>query len=347
MARWTGGGGCATLAAASLSHRPMPPPVTPLDLVERAIALRSPMQEAALARALDALAADDPGLIVRRDLEAGHVLICGQSETQLAAAIAALRGDPALDLEVGQPQVAYRETLGRPIEIDYTHKHSSGGARQYARVRIAFAPTGRGSGYRFEDRTVGGSVPRAFIAAVERGLALARQDGLLAGFALIDFKAALIDGGHHQLQSSADAFAAAAVGAFQALRGQAEPVLLEPVIGLEVAANGADMSAIASDLERRGARVLAEFVEGEARTLTASAPMANLFGYAADLAGLSNGRASVVMRFRGYEPVSMSAAALRPPLAAPKSFDDGVDFGWPSLIAPHALPAPADPANDR
>jgi elongation factor G len=158
----------------------------------------------------------------------------------------------------------------------------------------------------------------------------------------------LLDGAARQDDSSAEAFALAAAGAFQALRDRGEPILLEPVMSLEVAAHGADMSAIASDLERRGARVMAEFVEGEERTLTAAAPLANLFGYAARLDAISSGRASLAMRFRGYQPVSMTAPVPASALAeSPYAQMADQDFSWPNLIPPRDLPAPADPANDR
>lgn len=306
------------------------PSAPPLELVARTIELGVPGLRAAFAQALAQAEARAPGVSVRRDPESGLIVLAGADEGSIEAFVAVLRQDAAVAdlLDVGAPQVVYRETLGRRVEIE----HAAGPAR----LKLAFEPGPRGSGFRFENHTIGRGQPTGLARGVEAGLGVARAKGLLAGFPVTDVRATLIAG-----EGPADeaAFWLAAEQAFGKLREAGEPVLLEPVMNLEVTAeDGVDTARLADDLEGRGGRVLAEFVEGERRTLTAIAPLARLFGYPKRLHGLSAGRARVVMRFKGYEPVSMAPGDEPEGDAAPP------DFGWARLLVAGDVDAP--PANE-
>lgn len=314
----------------------MPPSSTPpLELVARAIELNWRAARGALANALEQVRAASADVSVRFDPEAGLVLLSGPDEASLEAFIADLLQDRALAvlLDVGAPRPVYRETLGRRVEVE----HASGPVR----LKLLFDPAPRGSGFRFESHAIGRGQPPGMVPGVEAGLNAARAKGLLAGFPVTDFRAALISG---QAASAADeaAFAGAAQEAFGKLGEAGEPILLEPVMGLEVTSDeGVDSARLASDLEACGGRILAEFVEGEKRTLTAVAPLAGLFGYAARLEAMTAGHARAVMRFKGYEPVSIAIPRDEREDEAPEP-----DFGWSRLLAAVPAGSPAQPAND-
>jgi elongation factor G len=292
----------------------------PWPLLEIAIEPRSRDDQETLGAALQKLASEDPSFRVSTDQESGQIILGGMSELQLDARIDLLKRTCKADLNVGAPQVAYRESLGRKTEIDYTHKKQTGGTGQFARVKLVFEPGEAGSGFVFESKIVGGAVPKEFIPGVEKGLTSAKDNGLLAGFPVIDFKASLIDGAFHDVDSSVLAFEIASRAAFRELREKASPRLLEPIMKVEVVTPEDVAGVVIGDLNQRG-QVRGQGVRGDASVITAMAPLANMFGYVDNLRGMSQGRAQFTMQYDHYAPVprkggddpprSPAAAALR------------------------------------
>jgi len=204
--------------------------------------------------------------------------------------------------------VAYRETLGRRSEIDYTHKKQSGGSGQFARVKIVFEPGQPGSGYQFESKIIGGSIPKEFIPGVEKGLAASRETGVLAGFPVIDFKATLIDGAYHDGDSSVLAFEIAARAAFRDGLAKAQCKLLEPIMKVEVVTPDDYMGDCIGDLNSRRGQILGMDARGNAQVIDAMVPLANMFGYVNTLRSMTQGRAAYTMTFDHYAPVPQAVA---------------------------------------
>ena len=198
--------------------------------------------------------------------------------------------------------MAYRESLGKKTEIDYTHKKQTGGTGQFARVMITFEPGEQGSGFVFESKIVGGAIPKEFIPGVEKGLESIKENGLLAGFPLIDFKATLTDGKFHDVDSSVLAFEIAARAAFRELREKGAPKLLEPIMKVEVLSPDEYLREVIGDLNNRG-KIQAAEQRGNAQLVTAFVPLANMFGYTPNLHGMSQGRAQFIMQYDHYAPV--------------------------------------------
>ena len=228
----------------------------------------------------------------------------GPGEADVADVIERLRRDMNIGLDVGRPQVAYRETPGHRAEIDYTYKKQSGGAGQFARVKLVFEPGQPGSGYSFESKIVGDSVPKEFIPGVEKGLEASRETGVLAGFPMIDFKATLIDGNYHDVDFSVLAFELATRHAFWEGLRKAQCKLLEPVMLLEVAVPFGFEKEIVGDLDtRRVERHLGVEIRRRAEVVRALVPLANMFGYANSLRMMTHGRGAHYMVFDHYSPV--------------------------------------------
>src|SRR5260370_939152 len=223
-------------------------------LIELAIEPKSKADLDKMRRALQRLTWDDPTLRFVMDTEMGQTVFGGMSEEHLATAIDKLKRE--IEVDVGAPQVAYRETLGRRAEIDYTHKKQSGGSGQFARIKVVFEPGVPGSGYSFESKVVGGSVPKEFIPGVEKGLAASRETGVLAGFPVIDFKATLVDGNYHDVDSSVLAFEIAARAAFREGLAKAQCNLLEPIMKVQVVTPDDYMGDSIGDLHSRRGPVL-------------------------------------------------------------------------------------------
>ncbi len=209
---------------------------------------------------------------------------------------------------MGEPQVAYRETINQSYEIDYTHKKQTGGSGQFARVKIVFEPQEAGAGYEFSNSIHGGSVPREYIPGVEKGLNSSRETGVLAGFPMIDFKATLIDGASHDVDSSVLAFEIAARAAFREGIAKAKPVLLEPVMRVEVVTPEEYMGDIIGDLNSRRGSIGGMDSRGNAQVINAMVPLANMFGYVSNLRSMSQGRAQYTMHFDHYEKVPQAVA---------------------------------------
>ena len=224
-------------------------------------------------------------------------------ELHLEIIVDRMRREFKVDANVGAPQVAYRETISRTAEIDYTHKKQTGGAGQFARVKIRFEPLAPGSGFQFESAIVGGSVPREYVPGVQKGLDSARTTGVIAGFPMIDFKATLIDGAYHDVDSSVLAFEIASRAAYREGLPKAGPKLLEPLMKVEVVTPDEYMGDIIGDLNSRRGQVTGMDQRGNARVITALVPLATMFGYVNTLRSMSQGRAQYTMQFERYSEV--------------------------------------------
>ena len=253
--------------------------------------------------ALQKLAAEDPSFRVFTDEESGQTIMAGMGELHLDILVDRMKREFSVEANIGQPQVAYRESLGRPAEVVYTHKKQSGGSGQFAEVKINFEPLEPGEGFQFESQIVGGSVPREYIPGVEKGIESVKDSGPLAGFPVIDFKATLLDGKYHDVDSSVLAFEIAARGAFREAAGKAQMKLLEPIMKVEVISPEEYVGSIIGDLNSRRGQVAGQEPRGVAVVINAMVPLANMFGYVNTLRSMSQGRAQYTMQFDHYETV--------------------------------------------
>ncbi len=280
----------------------------PDPVIEVSVEPKTKADQEKLGVALAKLQAEDPSFSVSTDQESGQTIMRGMGELHLDIKIDILRRTYKVDANIGAPQVAYRETLGRKTEIDYVHKKQTGGSGQFAKVKIVFEPVEPGVGYSFESKVVGGNVPKEFIPGVEKGLAQAKENGLLAGFPVIDFKATLIDGDYHDVDSSVLAFEIAARAAFRELRDQARPKLLEPIMKVEVVTPEDYVGDVIGDLNARRGQIQGTDQRGNAQVINAFVPLANMFGYVSTLRGMSQGRAQFTMQYDHYEAVPQAVA---------------------------------------
>ena len=281
----------------------------PDPVIEIAIEPKSKADQEKLGVALNRLAKEDPSFRVATDQESGQTILKGMGELHLEIKVDILKRTYKVDANIGQPQVAYRETLAKPVTILYTHKKQTGGAGQFAEVKIEFEPLPPGSGFEFENDVVGGNVPREYIPAVEKGLKAQKESGLLAGFPVIDFKARLVDGKYHEVDSNALTFEIAARAAFReiATRGGAVK-LLEPIMKVEVVTPEEYLGGVIGDLNSRRGHVHGTDTRGNAQVITAMVPLANMFGYVNTLRSMSQGRAQYTMQFDHYEQVPQAIA---------------------------------------
>src|SRR6202007_2845254 len=232
----------------------------------------------------------------------------GDSEEHLDALIGRVRAETNIEFDVGAPQVAYRETLSRPVSVNYTHKKQTGGSGQFAEVTIEFEPLEPGAGFVFENDVVGGSIPKEFIPAVEKGLKAQKESGLMAGFPVIDFKATLTDGKYHEVDSNALTFDIAARAAFRELASKGAVKLLEPIMKVEVVTPEDFLGGVIGDLNSRRGQVQGTDSRGNAQVITAMVPLANMFGYINTLRSMAQGRAQYSMQFDHYEQVPQAIA---------------------------------------
>jgi elongation factor G len=280
----------------------------PEPVIEIAIEPKSKADQEKLGVALQKLAAEDPTFRVSTDQESGQTILKGMGELHLDIKVDILKRTYKVEANIGQPQVAYRETLGRKTEINYTHKKQTGGSGQFAEVKIIFEPNEPGAGYQFESKIVGGSVPREYVPGVEKGLESAKDNGLLAGFPVIDFKATLVDGKYHDVDSSVLAFEIAARAAFRELRDKAQPKLLEPIMKVEVTTPEDYVGDVIGDLNSRRGMIQGTDQRGNAQVIIAMVPLANMFGYVNTLRSMSQGRANFHMEYDHYEAVPQAVA---------------------------------------
>ncbi|MDC0399817.1 elongation factor G [Alphaproteobacteria bacterium] len=294
---------CDPLSPVILERMDFPDPV-----IEVAVEPKTKADQEKMGTALARLAAEDPSFRVTSDHESGQTIIKGMGELHLEILVDRMRREFKVDANVGAPQVAYRETITQSAEIDYTHKKQTGGSGQFARLKLILEPLPVGSGFEFENKVVGGSVPREYIPGVEKGLESSKETGVVAGFPLIDFKATLVDGASHDVDSSVMAFEIAARAAFREGIPKCAPKLLEPVMRVEVVTPEDYMGDIIGDLNSRRGNVSGMDQRGNARVINAMVPLANMFGYVNTLRSMSQGRSQYTMHFDHYEQVPQAVA---------------------------------------
>jgi len=280
----------------------------PDPVIEVAIEPKTKADQEKMGVALNRLAQEDPSFRVSTDQESGQTILKGMGELHLDIKVDILRRTYKVDANVGAPQVAYRETLSRPVSVKYTHKKQTGGSGQFAEVSIDFEPLPPGSGFVFENDVVGGSIPKEFIPSVEKGLKAQKESGLLAGFPVIDFKATLTDGKYHEVDSNALTFDIAARAAFRELASKGAVKLLEPIMKVEVVTPDDFLGGVIGDLNSRRGQVQGTDSRGNAQVVTAMVPLANMFGYINTLRSMSQGRAQYSMQFDHYEQVPAAIA---------------------------------------
>ncbi|RAI60515.1 elongation factor G [Roseicella frigidaeris] len=257
---------------------------------------------------LQKLAGEDPSLRLRTDQETGQTILSGMGELHLEIIIDRLKREYGVDANIGAPQVAYRETITKPHTETYTHKKQSGGSGQYAEVKITFEPLERNQGIEFVNAVVGGSVPKEYIPAVDKGIKVQAETGVLAGFPTVDFKFSLVDGKYHDVDSSALAFEIAAKACFREGMKKAGPVILEPIMDVEITTPQDHVGDVVGDLNRRRGVIQSQDMAGTSVIVRAHVPLKEMFGYISNLRGMTKGRASFSMQFHHYDPVPRNIA---------------------------------------
>ena len=280
----------------------------PNPVIEVAVEPKTKVDHEKMGIALGRLAQEDPSFRVTNDEESGQTIIKGMGELHLEILVDRMKREFKVEANVGAPQVAYRETISKSTDVDYIHKKQSGGAGQFARVKISFDPGAPGSGYEFINKIKGGNIPTDYIPGVQKGLIAQQQSGVIAGFPCIDFKATLNDGAYHDVDSSVLAFEIAARAAFREGIAKANPVLLEPIMKVEVLTPEKYMGDVIGDLNSRRGQVQEMNTRGNANVVNAMVPLANMFGYVNNLRSLTQGRANYSMQFDHYEQVPSNVA---------------------------------------
>jgi elongation factor G len=275
----------------------------PDPVIEIAVEPKTKNDQEKMSQGLQRLAAEDPSFRVETDLESGQTIMKGMGELHLDILVDRLKREFKVEANIGAPQVAYRETIGHEVEHSYTHKKQSGGSGQFAEVKMIITPTEPGEGYSFESRIVGGSIPKEYIPGVEKGINSVMDSGPLAGFPVIDFKVALIDGKFHDVDSSVLAFEIAGRMCMREGMKRAGAKLLEPVMRVEVVTPDEYTGNIIGDLTSRRGQVQGQETRGNAVQINAFVPLANMFGYINNLRSMSSGRANFTMQFDHYDPV--------------------------------------------
>lgn len=293
---------CDPLKPVILERMEFPEPV-----IEIAIEPKTKADQEKMGLALSRLAAEDPSFRVKSDEESGQTIIAGMGELHLDIIVDRMRREFKVEANVGQPQVAYRETITKAAEIDYTHKKQSGGSGQFARVKILFEPH-EGDEFIFESKIVGGAVPKEYIPGVQKGIESVMGAGPLAGFPMLGVKATLLDGAYHDVDSSVLAFEIAARAAFREGAQKAGAQLLEPIMKVEVVTPEDYVGDVIGDLNSRRGQISGTEPRGIATVVDAMVPLANMFGYVNSLRSMSQGRAQYTMQFDHYEPVPTAVA---------------------------------------
>ncbi len=258
--------------------------------------------------ALGKMVRADPSLYLETDRETGQTILRGMGELHLEVTLDRMRTEFNVEGIMGQPQVAYRETFTKPISEQYVHKKQTGGSGQFAEVWITFEPLERGAGFVFEDETVGGSVPREYVPSVEKGLKMQKEDGVLAHYPTVDFKARLTDGSYHDVDSNALTFEIAAKACFREAIRKANPILLEPVMKVETVTPQDYLGDVIGDINRRRGMIQEQLERGANIAVVATVPLSEMFGYIGHLRGMTSGRASYTMEFSHYDPVPKMVA---------------------------------------
>jgi len=281
----------------------------PDPVIEIAIEPKSKADQEKLGVALAKLVAEDPSFRVTTDPESGQTIIKGMGELHLDIKVDILKRTYKVDANIGAPQVAYREKITRQATVDYTHKKQTGGSGQYARVKIVAEPLPpTAGGFAFENDIVGGAVPKEYIPGVEKGLESVLGSGVLAGFPVVDLKVSLVDGAYHDVDSSALAFEICARAALREALQKGAPVLLEPVMKVEVVTPEDYTGSVIGDLNSRRGQIQGQDMRGNANVITAMVPLANMFSYVNNLRSMSQGRATFTMQFDHYAEVPRAIA---------------------------------------
>ena len=288
----------------------------PDPVIEVAVEPKTKGDQDKMSTALARLAAEDPSFRVSVDPESSQTIIKGMGELHLEVLVERMRREFKVDANVGQPQVAYRETISAAAEADHIHKKQTGGAGQFARVKLRLEPLDSGSGFQFENKVRGGAVPREFIPAVRKGVEGAASSGVVAGYPMIDFQVTLLDGASHEVDSSALAFEIAARAAFRAAASRAGPQLLEPMMRVEVVTAEEYMGDVIGDLNARRGRITGMEPRSGSHIVNAMVPLATMFGYVNSLRSMTQGRATFTMHFDHYAPLpEMVSEEMRMKLA--------------------------------
>jgi len=273
----------------------------PEPVIDVAIEPKSQADQQSLSRALQAMLREDPSLRLRQDADSGQTILSGMGELQLEVSVEKLRTRHSVDVSVGRPQVAYRETISTQGEVNHVHKKQSGGPGQFAALTLRLKPLPRGEGFRFVNESVGGAIPREFVPAIEAGIRRAAQVGVAAGFPTVDFEATVVDGAFHERDSSSLAFELAAAAAFKEAAARAKPQVLEPVMAVEVITPTEHLGDVIGDLHRRRGHVQGQAPRGNASVVTASVPLKEMFGYIGHLRAMTSGRAQYTMQTSHYD----------------------------------------------
>jgi elongation factor G len=280
----------------------------PDPVIEVAVEPKTKGDQEKLGVALHRLAQEDPSFRVSVDHESGQTIIKGMGELHLDIIVDRMRREFKVEANVGMPQVAYRETVSRRADVDYTHKKQTGGSGQFARVKLVIEPNEAGKGFEFENKVVGGNVPKEYVPGVQKGVRSVVDAGVLAGFPLLDVKVTLIDGAYHDVDSSVMAFEIASRAAFREGAMKAAPKLLEPIMRVEVVTPEDYVGGIIGDLTSRRGQVRGQESRGNAAVINAMVPLANMFGYVNTLRSMSQGRAQFTMQFDHYAQVPQAVA---------------------------------------
>jgi elongation factor G len=295
---------CATNAPIILERMEFPEPV-----IELSVEPKTKADQEKMGVALNRLAREDPSFRVTSDSESGQTIIKGMGELHLEILVDRMRREFKVEANVGAPQVAYREYLGKAVDIDYTHKKQSGGSGQFGRVKFKVTPGERGSGIIFTDNVKGGNIPKEYIPSVEKGMRETAASGSLVGFPIIDFEIELYDGAYHDVDSSALAFEIAGRAAMREAAQKSGIKLLEPIMKVEVVTPEDYLGDVIGDLNSRRGQIQGTDTRGNAQAVEAIVPLANMFGYVNQLRSFTQGRAQYTMQFSHYDEVPANVAA--------------------------------------
>jgi elongation factor G len=283
--------------------------IFPEPVIHVAIEPKTKDDQDKLGKALKSLSDEDPTFRVRTDEETNQTVISGMGELHLEILVDRMQREFNVDATVGKPQVAYRETVTKTVTaVEYRHIKQSGGSGQFAVVKISLEPTGPGGGYEFVDKISGGRIPREYIQPVNQGIQAALGNGVLAGYPTVDVRATLTDGQYHDVDSSEMAFKIAGTMVFKKAAEQARPVLLEPIMAVEVVTPDEYMGDVMGDLSSRRGRIEGMEARGNTQVVQSQVPLSEMFGYSTDLRSRTQGRATYTMQFHSYQQVPEAIA---------------------------------------
>jgi elongation factor G len=281
----------------------------PVPVISIAIEPKTKADQDKLGKSLAALAEEDPTFQVRSDEETNQTVISGMGELHLDVLVDRLRREFKVDANVGKPQVAYRETISKPIaNVEHRFVRQTGGKGMFAVVELSLEPTGPGGGFEFSNKIKGGAIPNEYVPAIDEGVQEAMESGILAGYPMVDVRVILEDGKYHDVDSSEMAFRIAGSIAFKEAARKANPVLLEPIMEVEVVTPDGSMGDVIGDLTARRGKIEKMEPRGQMQTISAKVPLAEMFGYVTDLRSKTQGRATSTMQFHSYEQVPKAIA---------------------------------------